>query len=398
MSRLKKLPSPAKGSVRLWNLHVNSHHSLDQLSDLLRSKLKRDQELQVEDGGKRYTYPFDRPYLRQAIKDGTYKLKPGEVQATYLEWFQKQSVVTVTDLQTGQKEHRLAPKRGNVAYANRVQRRVNELLLGLKGLRFDSENIRSRGSVSKRTCQFLITPTYDPSQVSEQEAWSQLSNDLAKFKVQLARELGHDQQYIDKLGRIRTKRVPASIRTITIKEGQEGGYPAPHILIIIDRPISVFRHINKKGQHTWRVQSERLLQSIKTSWNHGFTDVQGVVSDPNTKTKSSSGAVTYMTKYLTKSLRLDSKKDLEQNQTAINTLAWTKALGQRPFHISQQFKNLLNPRRLDTNLPQSQQRTSSMRRYESSTPIEKGNYISTIMELESKWASGPPPGVYPGGP
>jgi hypothetical protein len=198
---------------------------------------------------------------------------------------------------------------------------------------------------------FLITLTHDTKRYSHEEAWGQLSRRLTVFKNHIRRVTG------------------ASLRSITVKEGTESGYPAPHMLLVIDRPIQLYAHKGKKGGTTWRLQNRALLNAIKEGWQGGYVDVQALVSED---TRS---PVSYVSKYLVKSVHVGGK----YSALAINQFAWQKHFNLRPYHVSSQFKEILNRTyRLDTYRDESHQPKPHYWVYDSSQNIALPDFYDII--------------------
>jgi len=111
--------------------------------------------------------------------------------------------------------------------------------------------------------------------------------------------------------------------TLISKEAQSSGYPAPHLIFLLDEPVMVERHAGKGGKVSWRFCDPRVLNRVgkgprmrKLSrtdhrkaidmnpiWKHGFIDFEGIVSEEGSR--SGTDAVTYPFKYLVKCLTQD---------------------------------------------------------------------------------------------
>lgn len=267
--------------------------------------------------------------LREVVRSGG---KPVEASLykEYMEWVNCAEVVTIKDLATGQRYARLSPKRGNKAYASKMRKKFKDLEAGMKGLSFDGASRASRPIY--RDCQkFLITFTYDPSRNDKFDAWAGMSKDIAKAKVTMKRQLGVN-----------------SIRSLLVKEGTQSGYPAPHMLLVIDRPVRCYRHIGKYRRESWRLQNQGLLRALKGCWKNGFVDIQAVVHN---KVDGNKADLEYLFKYMSKSVEVGGSVGLVEKQNAFQ-----KLYNLRTVQVSKQFQQLLNrDARLDPLLNESQQ-------------------------------------------
>lgn len=278
-----------------------------------------------------------------------------EVYQEYGDWLETASIVYTKDLATGDVQKRLSPKRGNLAYSRKKRSQLNEYEQLMKGLEFDRSVSNSR--VHKDCHMLLVTFTYERSTPIE-NAWGCLTDDLKKARIYIKRRLEEDLNGMTKREYGKRKRrgksleelQTISIRSMTAKEGQKDGYPAPHMILILDHPIRCIRHTSKKEGVKWIVQNQVLWKAIKDSWPHGHSDIRGIVKNKVGKRS----AVGYVMKYLTKAVK-SGERDL-----AFKTMAWQKHYNLRPMHVSSQFKEMLNPARLDTILSESQQVSGHM--------------------------------------
>lgn len=200
------------------------------------------------------------------------------------------------------------------------------------------------GERYRNCCMFLLTFTYSRAWPIGY-AWRNVTKDLSMMRIQLKRELEA------RFG------VKVSIRSITSKEGSESGYPAPHMLIIFDHPILCTRYKGrghsryiiqdnewKKKVFGWMDQKNKVYHQGKI-WHRGYVDVRGIVGNKIGKKT----AVGYSYKYMTKACKC------EESSTAFKTCAWHYRYNLRAIQVSAQFKQMLNPARLDRTLHESQQ-------------------------------------------
>lgn len=249
-----------------------------------------------------------------------------EVYSQYEAYVSNASINHFVNLSNGDTFRRLAPKRGNRAFARLQKKKIDDVIAGLDKLNFEV-SLPGRNGVHLGMMMFLVTLTYDHKKITAYDAWGGMSKDIASAKVQIKRALG-----------------ASHINVMTVKEGTQGDYPAPHLLVIVDKPVHCIRYKGKRGIK-YILQSRAQLDVVKRAWKHGFLDIQGV-KDQKVGKRS---AVAYLGKYLVKAV------DLEKDDVAFHTMAWQKHFNLRSMHISRDFKNLLNPVRLDTNMHESQQ-------------------------------------------
>ena len=295
---------------------------------------------------KNRSWKYDDEVLRNAIDSGVSIVQQKDLLDTFINWHLTESVTKFKN-EKGEMVAVQAPRRGNYSYARKKKKVLNWIDDGLSGLKLWWP-VGGR-SVMFKTHLLLVTPTYKQNynfkteklswEFECQKAWQHITSEVAKFRSKTGRAL------------------KTSINSITVKEGTEKGFPAPHLLIMLDRPITVFKHVNRDGDVTYRVQNNAILKTLKGFWKHGFVDVEGVASE-------SKDAVGYVLKYMTKGL---SQAVIEKYQqygisglkkhdiTFLKTHSYQKLFNLRPVQISAQFKARLNSSgRLDNNGAQSQ--------------------------------------------
>ena len=253
------------------------------------------------------------PIIREALHNGQVTINQDDLVRAYREW-RDQDVILHFENSNGEYVEAISPKRGNRQYANRKWRRYRELQSGMDGLKWDFEIPKARSNVIRKTHLLFITLTFNRS-YSIQESWQLCTSrggELNRFSARLHKILGNKATY-------------------KAKEAQVSGYAAPHILCIMDRPLTAFKH---KGK--WRIQNRKIMEQIKKAWPHGYVDIMACVDGK----VEGRGVLSYMMKYSTKVVSLD---PLYPNKTHIAELthAWNKIFGTRDV-ISKQFMQRLN--------------------------------------------------------
>lgn len=290
------------------------------------------------------------------------------------------SITVLRDMKTGEKVRHLAPKRGNQAYASKYRKKLYDLEIGLNELKLDWP--RAKGRDNFWMCRaLLITLTFDHKKISMSDAWRNLSKEIAKFKIYLKRVMQFHK-----------------ILTIAVKEGTTSGYPAPHMIVIMDLPVTCKKRYSAYAKkNLYRINCNELYYGIHSGgpgdkkgmvdcWTHGFIDVQGIVNNQILDGREKKSAVKYVFKYLTKAIDVDND-DPKKKMLGISTLAWQKLHHLRPLHICKRLKDFVVAR-LDTLLHQSQHSTTGIWRYDSSQRCALTEYLVVLSQP-------PPPDPYP---
>ena len=230
-----------------------------------------------------------------------------------MDWIESDDHNQFLNKETGEIIYALSPKRGNKVYATRKTKKRDKIKTALDGKEFDIpvDGFRNR----RWTRLILCTTNFDRSKYSMEEAWAALRStptDGVEYRYNVMNNLNAN-----------ISKIFGKHGTLTAKEAQSSGYPAPHCIYILDEPVMVERHVGKDGRVTWRICDRRVLERIgkgilmrKLSrndyrkaidmnpiWKHGFIDFEGVVKGD--KVKNNRDAFSYAFKYLTKCLTED---------------------------------------------------------------------------------------------
>ena len=235
------------------------------------------------------------------------------LQAILLDWIESEDYNKFLNLETGEFIYAKSAKRGNVVYVTRKTKKRDALKNAIEGKVFDYpvKGFRNR----RMTRLLLCTVNFDRSLFTCEEAWAALRSTPIE---------GLDYAYnvINKLN-ANISKIFGKHGTLTSKEAQSSGYPAPHLIFILDEPVMVQRHVGRDGKVSWRICDQRILDKIgkgplmrklsKTDyrkaiqmnpvWKHGFIDFEGIVSEEGSR--SGRDAITYPFKYLVKCLTQD---------------------------------------------------------------------------------------------
>lgn len=280
---------------------------------------------------------YDLPEIRRSARSGELKIDPSRLYEDFEAWLNDASITYLRDMTTGERVRKLAPKRGNRAYSAKYRKKWSELEVAFDSCQFD-EDFGGRGNM-KRCRALLVTFTYDHNRTDLQTAWANVSKDLAQWRVEAKRKLGITR-----------------IASLTVKEGTESGYPAPHMIFILSEPVIAVKHHSKKTDAvTWRLHSFALLDAIKDVWRHGFADVQAIVNHSVSRSGKKKSAMSYVMKYLTKSIDLEGQREddlsVKYKTIGVKTFAWQKLFLHRPLYLSKSFKEAV---RLDADMPKPQ--------------------------------------------
>jgi len=264
-------------------------------------------------------WPFDRQELIRDLVRGKRSLSDPTLQAILLDWIESEDYNKFMDLETGEVVYAQSAKRGNKVYATRKTKKRDLIKSALDDRIFDYPvpGFRNR----RRTRLLLVTVNFDRSKFTAEEAWAALRS----TKIE---DLDCEFNVLNRLN-ANFRKIFGPHGTLISKEAQSSGYPAPHIILLLDDPVTVERHVGKGGKVTWRLVEERILNRIgkgplmrklsKTDyrkaidmnpiWRHGFIDFEGIVKEE--RGKSGRDTVTYAFKYIVKCLTEDGSSSIK---------------------------------------------------------------------------------------
>lgn len=230
-------------------------------------------------------YP-DAERLMTDLVSGNLSLYDEELQKRLINWMSDEQYNEFIDLNSGEKIYGLIKRRGNKAYAAKKTDQKSKLCRALDGKEFDYP-IGGRGNI-RMTRLLFITVNFDRAQFTPEQAWYALRTTPVE---------GCSDKYnmLNKLNANLSK-IFGKHNILTCKEAQMSGYPAPHIIMILNDPVRVKLH-NSNGKISWRLDDPRILRRIGKDpmlrrlafndhrkmlrmhpiWKHGFIDFQGIV-------------------------------------------------------------------------------------------------------------------------
>ncbi|MBR6214576.1 MAG: hypothetical protein IKQ67_08055 [Candidatus Methanomethylophilaceae archaeon] len=269
------------------------------------------QEFRSDNNGE---WPYGSPNdLMKQLLNKEQSLFDPHLQANFLDWVESEDYNKFVNTQTGEVIYALSAKRGNKVYATRKTKNRDKVKNSLDGKEFD---VPVAGSHDRRmTRLLLVTVNFDRARMTAEEAWASLRSTGIEG-------IDYEFNVLNKLN-ANISKIFGKHGTLISKEAQSSGYPAPHLIILLDHPIMVQRHIGRDGKVTWRLCNPRILDRIGKGlimrklcrtdyrkaidqnpiWKHGFIDFEGIVREKGSK--SGRDAITYAFKYLVKCLTED---------------------------------------------------------------------------------------------
>ena len=162
------------------------------------------------------------------------------LQAELLDWIESEDRNKFLNLTTGETIYALSAKRGNKVYATRKTKKRDQIKTALDGKEFD---IPVDGFRNRRWTRLLLTTTnFDRAQYTMEEAWAALRStpsEGAEYTYNVMNKLNAN-----------ISKIFGKHGTLTAKEAQSSGYPAPHCTYILDEPVMVEKHVGKGGKVT----------------------------------------------------------------------------------------------------------------------------------------------------
>ncbi len=266
------------------------------------------------------SWKYSDPDFRERLSLGLESVDKDELVKEYKEWVSHNEYTFLKHVESEKVIWCLNSKRGNESYARKqsVKYGAVEEALASKDLDFPAPDRPGFRKDSERyTYGLFVTFTIDSSSFSELEAWSSISFMINQFRAYLTKHLG------------------TGYASHLVKESNSSGYPAPHMIILLNDPILAF-----KWRDRWRVQDKRIVDVLHDAWARyskgSFVDIQAIVGD---------SVGPYLWKYITKSVDMN-------NLTAVYTHAYQKLFNLRDV-ISKSFQHRLDldftppPTRLD---------------------------------------------------
>ncbi len=329
----------------------------------------------------------------KGINGGTI-INDEELQSVFFDWMSSDDYNLFNNTETGEEYYAQCCKRGNVVYATRKTNKEKEIRDALDGKEFD---FPVEGCGRRRMTRFLlVTLNFDRERFTAEEAWASLRSTPIDG-------LDYIYNVINKFNANITK-IFGSRGTLVCKEAQSSGYPAPHIILLLDEPVMVEYH-ETHGKGSWRICDPAILERIGKGpklrrlafkdhrkaiqfnpiWKNGFCDFEGIVFDGNSGRRNN--PISYVFKYLTKCLTDPKDSKISNHNTigeikdkSLRTVMYThfanKCFGTRDITFGKGFKDRLEM------LPAAKPGPSPWKRIRTLTDSEH----DLILELEQRRA------------
>lgn len=264
-------------------------------------------------------WSYEQNQLMLDLVDGRKSLRDVQLQSEFLDWIETPDYNKFRNLETNEIVYAQVAKRGNVAYAARKAKNRDSMKDALDGKVFD-EPLKGSHDL-RRTRLLLITTTFDNSLFSMEEAWAALRSKPIEGSETVYNVLNKLNANISKIF--------GKHGTLISKEAQSNGYPAPHIIVLLDKPVIVKRHVGKNGHISYRLFDPHILNRVGKGdlmrklckkdhrvaieqnpiWPYGFIDIEGIVSENGSR--SCKNAILYPFKYMTKCLTEDGSNSIK---------------------------------------------------------------------------------------
>jgi len=258
----------------------------------------------------------------QNLVTGKSSMKDEYLQATTLDWLQSNDYNHFKNQETGVDLYSLVCKRGNKVYATRKSVKMDEMIKLLDENEFDYP-IGSSGKY-RMTKILFVSMDFDETLFTQETAWASLRSTPIEDTECIHGVINNFDANLSKIF--------GSHGRLVCKEAQANGYPAPHMIIILDKYVRIRLHNGLKGP-SWRIDDPEILRRlgkdpvsrklafrdykkatrINPIWKNGFFDIQGVVK--GTELKKHKNSFTYLFKYLIKSLDIEKFPELKKMET-----------------------------------------------------------------------------------
>ena len=235
------------------------------------------------------------------------------LQGMFLDHMEKQVRIEFYSNETHEFYYAPVAKRGNMHYAVRNAALCDEIFEAMSGIVFDEPVPGFRNL--RRTRLLFVTLTFDQKKFTPEEAWAALKSTRLEDMDNIYNVINRFAANISKIFGTNGKLVS--------KEAQANGYPTPHLLIVLDKPVLVRRKKIKGDLSKWYIENPELLKRLgkdeesrmlsRTNhqaaiesnpvWKYGFFDIEGVVS--NQKFGGRKNLCAYLFKYMAKCITKD---------------------------------------------------------------------------------------------
>ena len=323
-------------------------------------------------------WPYEPVQLMRDLVEGRLTLETVELQQIGLDWFESEDYNVFFNRETGETIYTLCSKRGNVVHCARKSAQRKALSDAIESKVFDWPVPGTRGDHMTRL--LFVTLTFDPNVITRERAWASLRSTEIEGCDAVTGVINNLEANM--------RSIFGPLCKLVCKEATSDGWPAPHLIFLLEEPVRVRYHKGKDGSVTWRIVDRRILRRIGKDpsmrslysrnhsaaisrnpiWKYGLFDVQGIIKHAGFGRYRNE--VTYLFKYLTKCFSGDSSdliSDLdtiseapEKLRTMLYTHLGNKCFRTRDISFGKMFKErvgLLPPETDSGNSPWRRLRT-----------------------------------------
>lgn len=255
----------------------------------------------------------DPHWLYEVLIKGSVTIQDDWLHETFLDYIEKQLRSEFYNNETHEFYYAPVAKRGNMYYAVRKAALCDEISEAMSRIVFDEPVPGFRNL--RWTRLLFVTLTFDPRKFTAEEAWAALKSTRPEDMDNIYNVINGFAANISKIFGTNGKLVS--------KEAQANGYPAPHLLIVLDQPVLVRRKKVRGDIVKWYIEDPEFLRRLGKDeesrkavredyratidsnpvWKHGFFDIEGVVSDQRFGGRKNVCA--YLFKYMAKCITKD---------------------------------------------------------------------------------------------
>ena len=209
---------------------------------------------------------------------------------------------------TGEYCFPMVPFRGNPAHSKKKFTKIQPIVESFKEREFSKPMKIGRPTEIRQVHAILITLSYTRDYSKEEttkqgypikkwrayDAWESITDLVNQFKVELSRIVKEKH-----IGIKEGNSKDSAYASCLVKEGSRDMYPAPHLIVIVDKPLIAHRY--GKQWLLGRRGDRGLVDSIQAIWERlagSHCKINAIVS---------AGGFAYVFKYVMKSVSLDVK-------------------------------------------------------------------------------------------
>ena len=246
--------------------------------------------------------------LMRDLVDGKLTLSDEHLQRIMLDWQDSEDFNEFVNPETGERIHALCSKRGNVVFCAKKSEQRDALSKALESGIFDQAVLGTRND--RMTRLLFVTLTFDHRIMSRERAWASLRASEIPGCDAVTGVINNFEANL--------RNIFGDLCKLVCKEATSDGWPAPHLIFLLEEPVRIRAHRGKDGSTTWRLVDRKILKRIGKDpsmrslyqrnhsaaiaknpiWKYGFFDVQGIVKGSGYGRYKNE--ITYLFKYLTK--------------------------------------------------------------------------------------------------